>query len=112
MAGMYSTYGTWINTEIEKVALGLNYRAVAFKGFNDAFLPGVQDERAADRGPLYRRLRLLIGARDLLCRLGLMEHGLITAIVFKDSPTAKAITKLKAAGFQLRHLEPNPYATR
>lgn len=96
--------------EIEKVALGLDYRAVAFKGFNDAFLPGVELERFESRGPLQRRLRLLIGAKDLLCRLGAMDYALMTAIIFKRAPEPSAVAALRTAGFVVRPLAPNPYA--
>jgi ubiquinone/menaquinone biosynthesis C-methylase UbiE len=96
--------------ELEKVALGLNYRAVAFKPFNDAFLPGVEKERIEQPGPLYRKLRLLIGAKNLLCRLGVMDYGLMTAVIFKATPSRECIEMHRAAGFEFRLLDPNPYA--
>lgn len=68
--------------EVEKVALGLNYKTVAFKGINDAYLSGVEYEKFADKGPLQRRIRLKIRILDFLCRLGFIEYGLLTSVIF------------------------------
>jgi len=97
--------------EMEKVALGLNYPAVAFRGMNDAFLPGVESERRADRGPLYWKLRALIGAKNLLCRIGAMDYSLMTAVLFKQAPTSECKRLLEDAGFTVKLLDRNPYAT-
>ena len=41
--------------EIEKFALGLNYKIVAFKGINDAYFEGVEKEKLSDKGPLQKK---------------------------------------------------------
>lgn len=96
--------------EIEKAALGLNYRAIAFLGFNDAFLPGVEREPLSRSGPLYRKLRLLIAAKNILCRVGLMDYAQLTAVIFKNAPSVEVEARLKGAGFSFYRLAPNPYA--
>jgi ubiquinone/menaquinone biosynthesis C-methylase UbiE len=95
--------------DIEKVALGLDYRAVAFRGLNDAFLPGAELERYDARGPVQRSLRRRIFWVDLLCRVGLMEHGLLSAIIFKARPEPAMAEALRAAGYEIVSLPENPY---
>jgi SAM-dependent methyltransferase len=55
--------------EITKVALGLNLPQVAFKRFNDAYLPGL--EFAPLDSAAGRNMRRKIAIRDTLCLLGL-----------------------------------------
>ena len=74
--------------EMEKVALGLDYNAVAFIGMNDAYIDGVEDEKLADKGPLQRKVRLFIGIQDFLCKLGFMDYGLLGVIIFKKERIA------------------------
>lgn len=96
--------------EVEKVALGLNLRCVAFKGFNDAYVPGVEREKLAEQGPLFRRVRFRIAATNLLTRLGIMDFGLLTAVILKEQPAPELERELRRQGFEVRLLEPNPYA--
>jgi ubiquinone/menaquinone biosynthesis C-methylase UbiE len=95
--------------EIEKVALGLNYKMVAFKGINDAYFTGVEYEKLADKGPLQRKTRALIGLLDLLCGLRLIDHGLLAVLVLKAEPTAELIQRLDKAGYKVVLLPENPY---
>ena len=95
--------------EIEKVSLGLNYRLVAFKGINDAYLTGVEYEKFSKKGPLQRKIRAIVFIRDLLCKLGLTEYGLLATIIFKNKPSKDLIINLQKAGFQIIKLPENPY---
>lgn len=96
--------------ELEKVALGLNYAAVAFKGVNDAYIPGVEAEALSDGGPLQRRVKSAIKLKDFLCRVGLMEYSLLTAIIFKEPIPVDLGNTLGKCGFTITRLDPNPYA--
>lgn len=95
--------------EMEKVALGLNYRCVAFKGLNDVYLPGVEFESLADNGPLFRKLKSRLFVKDLLCRLGLAEAGVLAAAIFKQQPTAACVERMHASGYSVVQLPENPY---
>lgn len=95
--------------EIEKVALGLNYRQVAFKGINDAYFPGVEHEKLAGKGPLQKKTTRLIATLDFLCKLGLTDYGLLVSIIFKNEISNPLRQKLIDDGYQIVRLPDNPY---
>ncbi len=95
--------------EIEKVALGLNYKVVAFKGTHDMYFEGVEYEKLSDDGPLQKKVRKAIKFKDLLCRFGLTDYGLITAIIFKQKPSQELIRRLTQEGYEITNLPDNPY---
>jgi len=59
--------------EIEKVAMGLNYKYVAFKYLNDVYLPGAGSEPLSDNGPFLKKFNRLITMVNTLCKLGFMQ---------------------------------------
>lgn len=95
--------------EIEKVALGLNHKMVAFKGINDAYLQGVEYEKISDNGPLQKKVKALINVENFLCKLGLMDYGIIAAIIFKREPSKELLQKLSEVGYEIIQLPENPH---
>jgi ubiquinone/menaquinone biosynthesis C-methylase UbiE len=95
--------------EMEKAALGLNLKIVAFKGINDAYLTGVEYEKLSDKGPLQRRIRLMISVADFLFRLKMMVPGMLIVIFFKTTPEKDLLEDIKRIGFEIVKLPPNPY---
>jgi ubiquinone/menaquinone biosynthesis C-methylase UbiE len=98
--------------EIEKVALGLNYKAVAFKGINDMHYPGAEFEKMAENGPIQRKIKRFIGVANFTCKLGIFDYGSLAAVIFKAKPQAELCTLLKNAGYELIHLPDNPYISQ
>jgi len=98
--------------EIEKVSLGLNYEVVAFIGINDAYIKGVEFEKLSDKGPLLKKIRAIIFIRDLLCKLRLIDYGLLASIIFKQEPSEDLLLTLKKAGFEIIRLPQNPYIVK
>lgn len=95
--------------EIEKVALGLNYRTIAFLGLNDFFISGVENEKISARGPLYRRTRNIITVLDTLCLTGFMDYKLLTALILKEEPSDALMRALRHAKYDVIPLPENPY---
>lgn len=95
--------------EIEKVALGLNYKIVAFKGINDAYFVGVEYEKLSEKGSLQKKVRLLISIRDILCKPGVMDYGVLAAMIFKKEPAEELLQQLAKKGYEIIHLPDNPY---
>lgn len=95
--------------EIEKVALGLDHAAVAFKGINDYYIDGCEDEELSERGPIYLKTRAVISTRDLLCRLRLAGHSKLVAIVFKRPPSDELVDALERDGYDVTRLPDNPH---
>jgi ubiquinone/menaquinone biosynthesis C-methylase UbiE len=95
--------------ELEKVALGLNYRKVAFKGINNIYFEGTEYEKLSDNGPLQKKTKRLITIADYLCRLGLMDYNILAAIIFKKEPSQRLLQQLIIEGFKIIQLPQNPY---
>jgi ubiquinone/menaquinone biosynthesis C-methylase UbiE len=95
--------------EIEKVALGLNYKILAFKGINDAYFTGVEYEKLSEKGPLQKKVRLRISIENFLCKLGVKDHGHLAAMIFKNEPSEELLQQLVEKGYEINHLPDNPY---
>ena len=95
--------------EIEKVALGLNYKMVAFKGINDAYVKGVENEKLSVNGPLQKQVKKSISIKNLLVKIGFTDYYLLTAIIFKQEPSKNLLHNLSINGFEIVKLPANPY---
>ena len=95
--------------EVEKAALGLNLKYVAFGGVNDHYLPGGETARIGENTPQEKKTRRMIKLQDLACRLGLKRPRAIVAVVFKETPGQRLMESLRKEGFELRILPDNPY---
>lgn len=111
--GGYEPTGNFVYTiserEIEKMALGLNYDMVAFKGLNDDYIVGVETEKLADKGPLYQKISNTLKNEDKKVKAGKRSYGIYTAIIFKEMPNESCINDMKNAGFKINKLMKNPY---
>lgn len=95
--------------EIEKVALGLNYSMVAFKGINDAYFEGVEYEKLSSNGPLLKKVRKQIKKADMRCKFGLADYGVLSAIIFKTKPSDELLLGLTKGGYEIINLPKNPF---
>jgi len=95
--------------EVEKTAVGLNYKILAFKGLNDAYIEGVENESLTEKGPLQKKVRFLINIKNILCKLGFMDYGLLIAIIFKKKPDDTLLQELSKEGYDIITLPENPY---
>jgi ubiquinone/menaquinone biosynthesis C-methylase UbiE len=95
--------------EIEKVALGLSYKVIAFKGINDYYIPGSEYEKLSENGPFQKKIKRKIAIRDYLCSLGLTGHTLLATIIFKQKPSEALLHQLAKERFEIIHLPDNPH---
>ena len=109
----YEDVGNYIYSiskrEIEKVAVGLNYSTVAFKGMNDSYVEGAEDELLNEKGIILKKINRRIKFLDLLCKFGIKDYGLLVAIIFKEKPSSQTVLKMKKAGYAIEELPKNPY---
>ncbi len=109
----FETVGNYIygisKRELEKAALGLNLKTLAFKGMNDCYVEGVEKETAHSDSNLFRRIKREIAFHDLLAKLGLKRSGLLVAIIFKETPSSELTKSLEAKKYEVVNLPPNPY---
>jgi len=95
--------------ELEKVAMGLNLGAVAFKGINDYYVKGVEHEKISENNRLFKKVKWRIGSYNLLSRLRLIQYRLLVAIMLKQTPDANLERDLKLGGYKVISLPTNPY---
>lgn len=110
----FENFGNYVYTisrrELEKVALGMNYRYLAFKGVNDSYEQGVEFEKVTENGKLFRKIKRRIYLRDLLAKLRIIDYGMMVAILFTQPPSELLLMRLKHAGFGVLQLPENPYS--
>ena len=111
--GNYEPIGNYIfsisEREIQKIALGLNLPAVAFKVFHDIYIPGVEIEKETQNSPLLKKIKRKIFINNLLYKIGLQGKNRIIAIIFKESPTERLDAELRKRNFNVIYLPKNPY---
>ena len=95
--------------EIEKVALGLNYKIVSFKGTNNAYVNGVEIEKLSENGPLQKQIKRSISIKNFLVKIGFIDYYQLTAIIFKQEPSKNLLHNLSINGFEIVNLPDNPY---
>jgi ubiquinone/menaquinone biosynthesis C-methylase UbiE len=97
--------------EMQKVALGMNFPAVAYRKVNTVYRWGMEYAPTGWRArhPLYLRLRAMLAAKEMLSAVGLIPYGLLVVVILKRLPTAAAIQHLRQAGFTVDLLPANPY---
>tara|TARA_R110001599_G_scaffold351822_1_gene584798 strand:- start:133991 stop:134905 length:915 start_codon:yes stop_codon:yes gene_type:complete len=95
--------------EMEKIALGLNYPIIAFKGINDYFEEGMIREPLHIGGPLLRRAKVIIRIMDILSKLRLRDYRLISVVFLKDGDNTSLVSSLLDAGYEVKQLTRNPY---
>lgn len=98
--------------EIEKASIGLQFRKLAYLGFDDFYLNGVEYINASKFSFTFLKIKFALLAMDVLYKLGLRGRALTTVVVFKDKPTEAAEKRLVRAGFSVMDLPLNPYLTR
>lgn len=99
--------------EVEKAAMGMGLPCIAFKGVNIRLKPIPESWGDPKKVPidkrLERKLDRYIARRDLLCKLGIIPHNNLCAIIFKEKPSAELLEDLRRDHFQVIELPPNPY---
>jgi len=95
--------------EIEKVALGLNHKTIAFRGINDAYVSGVEDELMNEDGLAQRTVKRRILLKNMLCKVGVINHSLLTVVLFPSPPSSKLKEALSKSSFEVVSLPENPY---
>lgn len=99
--------------EVEKVAMGMGLPCIAFKGVNIRLKPipaswGDQKKIPIDKR-LERKLNRSFFFWDLICRLRIIPHNNLCAIIFKEMPGTELLEDLRRNHFQVLALPHNPY---
>jgi len=95
--------------EVEKAAMGIGLPSAAFKGFNDHYIKGIENEAAVESSTLFAKMKSKIARKNLLSSLHLMPAGVLVSVVFKQKPEAEIIENLKKQDFRYVEFPTNPY---
>lgn len=95
--------------EMEKVALGLNFPYIAFKGLNIYHKDGADGVSAAEFSLKKLQVDVMTGVLNLLTFLKITSPQLLSVIILKEEPTAECLAELRKAGYRVKKLPRNPY---
>jgi 2-polyprenyl-3-methyl-5-hydroxy-6-metoxy-1,4-benzoquinol methylase len=98
--------------EIEKLAMGIGLRYIAFKGIN-LLLNLKIDKSIIFETPMnkfhWRKIIKKIKLLNILSRLHIIPHNHLCCIVFKEEPEMETLKKMEKAGYTILQLPENPY---
>lgn len=95
--------------EMEKVALGLNFPYVAFKGLNIYHKDGADGISASEFSLKKLQVDVMTALLDLMSFLKITSPQLLSVIILKDEPTVACLAELREAGYRVKKLPRNPY---
>ncbi len=96
--------------EVEKLAMGMNLPAVAFKGINNSYYrPQTAFEKADRSSNAFRKVQSRLRRDNLLSKIGVLPYQLLCAVVFKRMPIESTRAELQKNEFIFYSLPENPY---
>ncbi len=111
----WETVGNYVfkisEREIEKIAMGIGLPYIAFKRY-DNFKSHEKIEGMFDvpiNQKLYRKIKLKLAIRSFISSLGIIPHGSLCCIIFKEQPGEKVLRDMIDRGFITIPLPKNPY---
>ena len=97
--------------EIEKIAMGMGLPFIAFKRYehfkSHITIDGLMDVPINQK--LYKKIKLKLAIRSFISSLGIIPHGSLCCVVFKQHPNEKLARDLRDMGFIIIPLPKNPY---
>lgn len=111
----WETVGNYVfkisEREIEKIAMGIGLPCIAFKRY-DNFKSHEKIEDLFDvpiNEKLYRKIKLKLAVRSFISSLGIIPHGSLCCVLFKEQPEERILRGMNDLGFTIIHLPINPY---
>jgi hypothetical protein len=111
----YESVGNYVYTisrrELEKVALGLDLPAVAFKGIFDHCPPDIEKIKVSPTDPNFNELMRAVYAGEDACKNNLQKHNILFAILFKTPPAQALINSVVSNpdGWSINFFQGNPH---
>jgi hypothetical protein len=113
----WETVGNYVfkisEREIEKIAMGMGLPYIAFKKYTNfnghKKYDGMMDVPLNQK--LYEKIKLKLAGRSLISSLGIVPHGSLCCVVFKEQPSEEIVKNMKDKRFITIQLPANPYLT-
>jgi hypothetical protein len=97
--------------EIEKIAMGIGLPCIGFKRYDNfkshENIEGLSDVPVNQK--LYRKIKMKLALRSFISSLGIIPHGSLCCILFKQQPGKEVMKGMKERGFITLQLPKNPY---
>jgi 2-polyprenyl-3-methyl-5-hydroxy-6-metoxy-1,4-benzoquinol methylase len=111
----WETVGNYVfkisEREVEKISMGMGLPCIAFKRYDNfkshEKIEGMHDVPINQR--LYRKIKLKLAIRSLISSLGLIPHGSLCCVIFKEQPGETVVRGMIDRGFITLQLPKNPY---
>ena len=111
----WETVGNYVfkisEREVEKIAMGMGLPYIAFKRYDN-----FKSHKAIDGSldvpinqKVYKKIKLKLAIRSFISSLGVIPHGSLCCVVFKQHPNKKLVRDLRDMGFIIIPLPKNPY---
>jgi ubiquinone/menaquinone biosynthesis C-methylase UbiE len=96
--------------DMEKLAMGMNLPAIAFKGLNSSYYnPKTANEKADGNSAAFRQIQSKIKKDNFIAKLGILPYQTLCAVIFKTLPDANTIEQMKNDDFLYYEFPKNPY---
>lgn len=95
--------------EFEKIALGLGYSQIVFKGLNDVYLHNMEFTPFDQSQPLVKKWSRKQFLYDCLSKMGLIPYNLLWTALMKTPLSTDAVHALQLRGYEVVTLPQNPY---
>jgi SAM-dependent methyltransferase len=109
----YESDGNYVYTlsrrEVEKVALGLNFPAVAFKNIYDIFDSSLTNEFAAESNPKFIAFLNQVLDSEVRCEKAELKYNILMAVIFMTMPDESEICAFDELGWSFEKLDRNPF---
>lgn len=112
----FETVGNYVfkisEREIEKIAMGMGLKLIAFKGINlllDLKLKKsvISESPKNERG--WKKIKRRIIFKNFFSYLRIVPYNHLCCIIFKSEPTTETKNEMKKMGYKLINLPENPY---
>ena len=110
----YESVGNYVykvsEREFEKFAAALNCPIIAFKEINPNFYyPGAEHTKTEFLNSKFLKIKFKKAILDFLVKVKLVPSQTLCTVVFKSAPDPSTLKNLKASGYRIEHIPPNPY---
>jgi len=109
----FETVGNYVykisEREIEKTAMGINLRSVAFYKLNDFDKTKPVGNEVPPDKKVFRKIKRDIGIKNFLAKLGVIPYYILCPVIFKQEPSEQNINDMKLLQFKYIRLPKNPY---
>jgi ubiquinone/menaquinone biosynthesis C-methylase UbiE len=95
--------------ELEKIALGMNYRTLAFKNIFDHYEDGLEFEVASESNPRFLNFKTKIEKFEHLCSQGSIKYPILMAVLFKRDPCETDRILFRTFGWDMIDYPSNPH---